>query len=196
MIVCGSTIWSLWLARESMFNGKRWDSVEIFNLIHTRSLFWTKACDGMGSVAEYGWWSEPGNLNIAHAPLHTSVNITWQPPQLEGYVKGLFCSTLGVQDSNYAEIMAIKHALCMYASSPNAGNDQLVVESDSIVPLTWVEKVNHRPWNIWHIFNEIDTIRATLGRVISQHIMRDGNSYADMLANHGFDCESMFTAWW
>lgn len=82
MIVCGSTIWSLWLARESMFNGKRWDSVEIFNLIHTRSLFWTKACDGMGSVAEYGWWSEPGNLNIAHAPLHTSVNITWQPPQL------------------------------------------------------------------------------------------------------------------
>ncbi|EOY14418.1 Uncharacterized protein TCM_033808 [Theobroma cacao] len=35
---------------------------------------------------------------------------------------------------------------------------------------------------IWHIFNEIDTIRVTLDRVIFQHIMRDGNSSADKLA--------------
>ncbi|EOY05984.1 Uncharacterized protein TCM_020842 [Theobroma cacao] len=147
MIVRGSTIWSLWLARnESMFNGKGWDSTEIFNNIRTLSLFWSKACDGMGSLDEYGWWPEPWNVNITRAPLHTSVNITWQPPQLGEFKFNV--------DGSARE------------TSGPAGYEGVLRDSEGYVT---------------------DTIRATLGGVIFQHIARDGNSFVDMLAKHGAD---------
>lgn len=82
--MCGATLWSLWLARnESVFIRKVWDSKEIFFLIRMRSAFWLRPCDGMESVDEIGWWTEPWEVGVLRTPLHSRLNIHWCPPPEE-----------------------------------------------------------------------------------------------------------------
>ncbi|EOY04007.1 Uncharacterized protein TCM_019267 [Theobroma cacao] len=79
----------------------------------------------------------------------------------DGFMVGVFFSSLGVQDSNYAEFMAILYALRLFSASSYVGSP-LSIESNSKIAVTWVEKVDQRLWNKWHIFNEIDLLHLSL----------------------------------
>ncbi|EOY20113.1 Uncharacterized protein TCM_045510 [Theobroma cacao] len=102
---------------------------------------------------------------------------------------------IGYHDSNYAELMAILHALRLFSASQYIGA-QLLFESDSKVALSWVSDVRQRPWKLWQIFNEIDYLSQTIGNVSYINVLREGNSFADSLGKLGLDRCSMFTALW
>ncbi|EOY20107.1 Uncharacterized protein TCM_045502 [Theobroma cacao] len=111
----------------------------------------------------------------------------------EGSLLGLFYGPLGYHDSNYAELMAILHALRLFSASQSIGA-QLLVESNSKEALSWVSDVRQRPWKLWQIFNEIDYLSQTIGNVSYISVLREGNSFADSLGKLGLDRCSIFTA--
>ncbi|EOY10634.1 Uncharacterized protein TCM_025947 [Theobroma cacao] len=98
-------------------------------------------------------------------------------------------------DGSTKEFMTILHALRCFSTSSYVGSP-LIIESDSKIALTWIEKVGQRPWNKWHIFNEIDVLCISLVMVSFQHAYWEGNAFADSLARYGVDRSSHFSAWW
>lgn len=131
-----------------------------------------------------GWWTEPSNSLARRSPLHHRVEISWQPPpsrelkfnvdgsvkgkqgpascggvlhNSDGLVVGIFFSPLRLCDSNFAELMAILKAIHLFVASLYA-NCPITIESDSKVALLWVKSLEQRPWDKWHIFNELDSL--------------------------------------
>ncbi|MBA0785176.1 hypothetical protein Gotri_025361 [Gossypium trilobum] len=49
---------------------------------------------------------------------------------------------------------------------------QLMVDSDSIVALTWCINEKSRPWKYWHIFASIDKIKMSIHEVLFRKIGR------------------------
>ena len=54
-----------------------------------------------------------------------------------GVVKGMFSISIGVADSNFAELRAILEALEMFGKSEGAGHLGLIIESDSANAVMW-----------------------------------------------------------
>lgn len=92
----------------------------------------------------------------------------------DGIVVGVFFGPLGIHDSNFAELMAILHALRLL-SSPPYPNSHVTIEFDSKIAIAWVYSESLRPWDCWQGFNEIDALRRHLNHVSFTHILREGN---------------------
>ncbi|EOY05520.1 Uncharacterized protein TCM_020504 [Theobroma cacao] len=175
------------IKNESVFNRKVWDGKEIFFLIRMRSTFWLRACDE-GTLK----FNVDGSARRKPRPAGCGGALR----NSEGFLVGVFFGPLGVQDSNFAEIMAIKHALHLFSFSPYATTNKLLIEFDSKIALSWILHPSKRPWDKWMLFNDIDSLILQLKEVSFQHTLREGNSFADSLAKYGVDKESMFSAWW
>ncbi|EOX97799.1 Uncharacterized protein TCM_006732 [Theobroma cacao] len=67
--------------------------------------------------------------------------------------------------------MAILHALRLFSVSTYSSS-HLIVESNSRVALSWINCVKRRPWDKWHIFNEIDSLLLSVGDVSFTHVFR------------------------
>ena len=95
----------------------------------------------------------------------------------------LFSKSVGIRDSNDAEVLAILEALPIFLSSFHG---PLLAESDSTNAVGWLLKPNSRPWKFQFHFNEMKKISSSL--VVSfGHVMRHANSMADTLAKQGVD---------
>ncbi|KAL4298025.1 hypothetical protein GQ457_12G017110 [Hibiscus cannabinus] len=74
----------------------------------------------------------------------------------KGRILALFSGPLGRIDSNEAEVQAICHALALLLDSCWRSCPSVVVESDSIVDVSWVLHLERRPWKYWGWFQKID----------------------------------------
>lgn len=62
-----------------------------------------------------------------------------------GTVWCFFSCPAGVIESNLAELLAVREALRLFCSSPWVGLKNLVIESNSMVVVSWINK----PSRIW-----------------------------------------------
>ncbi|XVF78900.1 hypothetical protein PTKIN_Ptkin14bG0175000 [Pterospermum kingtungense] len=65
-----------------------------------------------------------------------------------GFVLIKFSKSLGVTDSNEAEYFAIREALILFLTSKLMCDHSLVIESDSIIPVSWFNKLDFAPMEI------------------------------------------------
>ncbi|KAL4361172.1 hypothetical protein GQ457_04G025890 [Hibiscus cannabinus] len=81
--------------------------------------------------------------------------VSSRAPHADGGWLALFSSSLGVIDSNEAELRVICHALVILRNS-KWREYSLVIESDSLVAVFWVLHYKERPWKLWSWFRRID----------------------------------------
>ncbi|KAB2086526.1 hypothetical protein E1A91_A04G043300v1 [Gossypium mustelinum] len=71
-----------------------------------------------------------------------------------------------------------------------------MVESNSIITVTWCIKEKSRPWKYCHIFAGIDEIKMSIREELFRIIGRDANGMADSLAKSGcFPSQMLFADW-
>ena len=61
----------------------------------------------------------------------------------------------------------------------------VVVESDSTVAVSWVNKKKGRPWKLQSTLNQIDLLLEEVNCLQVKHVLREGNTIADFLAKRG-----------
>ncbi|XVF25458.1 hypothetical protein REPUB_Repub13aG0213900 [Reevesia pubescens] len=72
----------------------------------------------------------------------------------------------------------------------------LVIESDSMVAVSWCKDADSRPWRLWNEFMSIDSLLQQDGYVSFSNIFREANGIADHLTKSSVNRSSMFMAWW
>ena len=100
-------------------------------------------------------------------------------------VKAVFSKTIGVADSNLAELLAVQEALKIFASTRWASTHKLIVESDSSNVVKWVLNPHDTPWSLKRIMAHIENFKKQLVGWEIVFIPRDGNVMADALAKSG-----------
>ncbi|XP_022774106.1 uncharacterized protein LOC111316412 [Durio zibethinus] len=154
-------IWSLWLARnEKVFNQKVLSTDELFNLICIRLHWWLKAKFPQAVCNSIDVGTNLHNISIPRKMKAVKKHIIWTPPPLgawkinvdgsaigkrgptgiggvvenhKGQILLLFSKHIGIQDSNFAELLAVVEALSIIVS-PNIDHiPEIIVESDSLI---------------------------------------------------------------
>ncbi|KAL4323930.1 hypothetical protein GQ457_11G025010 [Hibiscus cannabinus] len=67
------------------------------------------------------------------------------------------------------------------------GVSSFVIESDSAVALSWILHKERRPWRLDRWFRDIDGACLVLPCVCFNHVLREANALADVLAKGGED---------
>ncbi|KAL4367900.1 hypothetical protein GQ457_05G022870 [Hibiscus cannabinus] len=105
----------------------------------------------------------------------------------DGRIIALFSGPLGILDSNVAEIRAIVAALDILVARKWDGVSFFVIESDSTMALSWILHKERRPWRLGRWFRDIDGACLVLSCVCFNHVLREANALADVLAKCGVD---------
>src|ERR1044072_1958977 len=151
------------------------------------------------------------NFELIRFPLKSKVrkNACWQPPQ-EGVVKfnvdgsaigspgetgiggvlrntgkeiiGFFSLHTGPGFAFEAEVYSIHFVLlvCQQFVIRN-----VIIESDCLVAVSWVNNKENRPWKLQNYLNHIDYLVLEVNCLQIKHILREGNVLADFLAKKG-----------
>ncbi|KAK8564613.1 hypothetical protein V6N12_058196 [Hibiscus sabdariffa] len=75
----------------------------------------------------------------------------------KGHILALFSGPLGSIDFNEAEVQLIVHALVVLLESKWRSHPFVVIESDSVVAVSWVMHLERRSWKCWRTTNEKDS---------------------------------------
>ncbi|EOY24975.1 Uncharacterized protein TCM_016423 [Theobroma cacao] len=73
---------------------------------------------------------------------------------IEGFIKGVFSSPIGIGDSNYAQFLTIKKGLSLFPSSPWTSNFP-IVENDSKNAISWVLNLSFASWRMKNIYSNL-----------------------------------------
>ncbi|GLU10942.1 hypothetical protein SLE2022_277170 [Rubroshorea leprosula] len=112
-----------------------------------------------------------------------------------GLVIGLFSRSIGVVDSNVAELVAICEALEMFLASDWVTSRSLIIETNSSRAVSWVRDRARIPWCCVSIFNKILSLLRSVPSVQFHHVPREANAFADGLARSGVHRHQPFYAW-
>jgi len=218
-----SVAWSLWLLRNDLiFQQKTPDYDSIFFLIITRLCLWLKAIhsdfpyspsDLIRSADGLLRWSNAHSFRIHNM---------WSPPMINslkwnvdgsslgkpgpsgiggvlrnhhGHLLGMFSVPVGILDSNIAELRAIVKAIELSASNCLFHHQHLIIESDSVNAISWMNKPHSRPWKHHNLFSSVNRLKAYFGSIIFSHIFRESNCVVDCMAKQGVQRSSEFVAW-
>ena len=107
----------------------------------------------------------------------------------------MFSKGIGIGDSNLAELVAILEALRMLSSAQWLFGSGVVIESDSMVAVSWANGTDIVVWRYLSIYNEIRNLLCQLRSVSVRHISRSSNSVADSLAKFVVDREIPLLVW-
>ncbi|EOY15823.1 Uncharacterized protein TCM_034780 [Theobroma cacao] len=215
-----STLWSIWLCRnEILFQGKHLDVNQLQDIILVRLAHWCKGKWPVNHIPASHFLFEPSRICINSRKCKTKVVCSWMRPPTgsfklnvdgsalgkpgptgirgairdhESFIKGVFSTPIGMEDSNYAEFLAIKEGLSFFFSSPWASST-LHVESDSKNAITWASDHNSVPWRMKLLSNSIEAFKTSFKDLTFTHINREANALADGLAKAGairFNCFS------
>ena len=106
---------------------------------------------------------------------------------VDGKVWMEFSNSIGVSESNEAEICAIRKALLLFCASSWVDSFGLVMESDSRNAVSWVEKPDDVPWRLRKWVSHIVLLKRKLSNFRIVHTFREANQEADALAKGGID---------
>ncbi|KAL4368431.1 hypothetical protein GQ457_05G036100 [Hibiscus cannabinus] len=186
LVGCAAVLWTLWLARnEVIFRGKSLELVELCFLVKLRSFFWVKADALDCFFDEAQWWCCPLDCSFPVAAGAGGCGGVLRDG--DGHIIALFSGPLGILDSNVAEIRAIAAALDILVEGKWEGLSSFVIESDSAVALSWILHKERRPWRLDRWFRDIDGACLMLPCVCFNHVLREANALADVLAKGGVD---------
>ncbi|XP_038685806.1 uncharacterized protein LOC119985586 [Tripterygium wilfordii] len=97
-------------------------------------------------------------------------------------------------DSNSAELRAIRFALEFSVKFGLKEKGNILVESDSLNVVNWLQKEIDSPWSKAQDFNAIANLSSQLSSITYNHVCREANSVADSLAKQGALRSDMFVA--
>ncbi|XVF06396.1 hypothetical protein REPUB_Repub06bG0045200 [Reevesia pubescens] len=132
------------------------------------------------------WWSDPRAASRGQAV---------SKPR-----KGIVCCCPGSDEVKFnvdgSSIGKPGAARCGGVLRDMTGIKSLIMESDSLIALSWIRNKGTWPWKEWKIFKEIYILCKQIGDVKFAHSYREANSFADNLAKMGGDREDFFIAFW
>ncbi|EOX92775.1 Uncharacterized protein TCM_001655 [Theobroma cacao] len=177
--------WSIWLSpNEMVFKGKMWNSEETFGLIKLRLAWWVKAK-----------WPQ---LNLSVPDLIRDPRCGGMPGEAgmggvlrtdKGSMLLIFSKSVGVTDSNAAELMALLEGFQIIAAL--IGQEQNIsFESDSYNAATWVLNSQQVPWRLRSLVMKIERLKSKIGSWIVRKVPRSANTVADNLAKTGIRRQS------
>ncbi|KAK8699944.1 hypothetical protein V6N13_018352 [Hibiscus sabdariffa] len=110
-------------------------------------------------------------------------------------IRILFSGPVESDCSHLAEVLAIFHALAIFREAGWIGKAPLIVESDSVLALTWINDKLQRSWRWRKLFRDIDSLIERIASVKFEHVSRARNTLADSLAKAGMFRGAFFKAW-
>ncbi|XVE65736.1 hypothetical protein DITRI_Ditri08aG0023300 [Diplodiscus trichospermus] len=208
MAVC-ATIWSIWKMRNGfIFQRKRLDVNQILDHGKLYISEWVRAKWPHIQVGFQDIFRYPSYVTVLMEPQKCRNLTTWNKspagvfkfnvdgsshgkPSSAGIVgilryhlsmeKIRFSKSIGIKDSNVAELLAIREALILYASSIWAQNAALIIESDSKNAVNWVLNAKE-PENLLTI---LKMLKLMIKEWKVVHISRECNRIADGLTKEG-----------
>ena len=97
-------------------------------------------------------------------------------------VKIVFSKTIGVADSNVAELLAVREAMCIFVSLKWIHSHRMIIESDSSNVVRRILNPNSMPWKLKIFMSHIKALKLQLGSWQKVQIPRECNDVADALA--------------
>ncbi|XVE60389.1 hypothetical protein DITRI_Ditri05aG0124900 [Diplodiscus trichospermus] len=180
-------VWSIWLYRnEVVFQGNRLDFSQVIELIKCRIAVWTKVkwpdialCHlditrclsnvlvpkNSAKVRPINKWSAPPveavkfNVDGSSVGKPGPAGIGGILRDHAGNVKARFSKSIGVADSNLAELMAIREAFLVFLSSPWVNCKALIIESDSKIATGRVLEPAFAPWRSRNLIGQIENLK-------------------------------------
>jgi ribonuclease HI len=208
-----SVAWSIWLLRNDViFKQKIPDYDTLFFLIVTRLCLWLKAIepdfpysssDLLRSAEGLIRWTNSQTLRTG---------VMWSPPMTNrfkwnvdgssirkpgpsgiggvlrnhhGILLGIFSLSVGILDSNIAELRAVIKAIELSASNCFLHHKHIIIESDSANVISWMNK----------LFSSAKRLASCFDSITYTHSYRESNHMADHLAKQGVHRISDFVAW-
>ena len=205
--------WSIWLMRNGiMFNGDVFDFEKIIDITKYRLASWFKAkwLDSPHSISDIIKF--PKDISNSKEKIAVKRNFTWEPSPTEfmkfnvdgsargkpgavgiggvlrdcnAAVKMIFSKSIGVVDSNMAELLVVREALKMFTASQWAPSHRLVIESDSSNVVNRMRNPNGAPWAMKRFMAQMEYFKQQLLSCDFASIPREGNNLADALAKSG-----------
>ena len=98
-----------------------------------------------------------------------------------------FSKSIGITESNEAEIYAIREAMLIFSASRWVPSIGLMIESDSKNAVGWVEHPSDTPWRLRKWIAHISLLKKNFADFKIAHVYREANGDADELAKGGID---------
>jgi len=96
---------------------------------------------------------------------------------------------------NQLHLRAIVKAIELSASNCLFHHQHLIIESDSVNAISWMNKPHNRPWKHHNLFSSVNRLKAYFGSITFSHIFRESNCMTDCMAKQGVQRSSDFVAW-
>ncbi|XVF62977.1 hypothetical protein PTKIN_Ptkin09bG0051900 [Pterospermum kingtungense] len=196
-------IWTLWLHRnEILFNASSLRVDEIIDLSILRTALWSEVKWPSMSVGISEFIRNPELAVVYQRNRSIQCPASWIRPEIgclkfnvdssllgklgpagiggllrdhEGRVKIRFSKTIGMADSNLAEILVIKEAFVLFAESQWARSHKLIVESDSSNAVSWSNHSTNAPWAMRQYINQIECLKGNIRGWEVAHVRRACN---------------------
>ena len=208
-------VWSIWLHRnEVVFNQKQFDAIQLFEIVKLRLMWWAKAAwpNVIGDPLDF--FRCPNFAMVTKSKIMEPRCKSWECPTM-GFMKfnvdgasrgkpghagigGLlrddkgkvwmeFSKSIGISESNEAEICAIREAILMFCASRWVATHGLIIESDSKNAVKWIECPEEVPWRLRKWVSHIGLLLKNCSSYRVVHVFREANREADKLAKEGVD---------
>ena len=205
--------WSIWLLRNDMaFNGKVFDLEQFIDTFKIRLASWFKAKwpKSLHTISEIVNFSK--DVQAPKVSKTSKRTLVWKTPppnflkfNVDGSARGkpglagiggalrdcktaikaVFSKSIGVADSNLAELLAVREALKVFTSTRWASTHRLIIESDSTNVVKWMLNPSGVPWSMKRHMAHIELYKLQLLSCDCIFIPREGNVMADTLAKSG-----------
>ncbi|KAH0987849.1 hypothetical protein GBA52_015026 [Prunus armeniaca] len=104
-----------------------------------------------------------------------------------GHVLLASANNIGDNSINVAESVALHDGL---AAAIDRGWDQIIIEGDSKLVIDSILNKATPPWSICHIIKDIWSLSSSVNQVRFQHVFREANFTADVVAKLGHELSS------
>jgi len=112
-----------------------------------------------------------------------------------GILLGIFSLSVGILDSNVAELRAVVKAIELSASNCFLHHKHIIIESDSANVISWMNNPHNRPWIHHKLFSSAQRLASCFDSITYTHSYRESNHMEDHLAKQGVHRISDFVAW-
>ncbi|XVE98717.1 hypothetical protein REPUB_Repub03eG0132000 [Reevesia pubescens] len=100
----------------------------------------------------------------------------------DGVVVMVFSKSVRTVDSNEVEFLAIKEAFLAFAASKWGKSYGLIIESDSVNAIKWINLLCCTPWKLRKHNSFVELMKTELMDWKVQHIYKKANEFQDSLA--------------
>ena len=223
LILFFSVAWSLWLYHNDVIFKQTTSNYDtLFILILTHLCLWIKAIEPDFSYSASDLIRSAEGLLRWTNYKKQRVVVVWSPPitnsfkwnvdgsslgksgpsgiggvlrNHNGILLGIFSLSVGILDSNVAELKAVVKAIELSASNYRLHHKHIIIECDSATVIRWMNNPHNRPWLHHNLFSSIQRLASCFGSLTFTHSFRESNHMADHMAKQGVFRNTEFVAW-